>query len=388
MFDPTKIKWNEPVWCDQPYIHPQLGITVPRDFYDRTDEKKRLELFIQDNTQKLAIILGERRSGKTSMLKLQLERFKIAWGQPFIIVFFPWQSVRSRHELIKEILQTTASELEAELPLMNRSGDGQLLSMTNSEFLHTMRRLLGPRPDKKVVVCIDELDSMIYEAPRNEGGAILGLVNALVENTDLPIKLLLTMVRFPDLPETYVSPLFARSLRVDLSPFSKADLDEMVQDHLPDDSKYLFEQDLDRLYEFSGGWPHFAKMLLVYTPDLRPGNLGLDDAVAQAIDDPGVELTIRHIYNEHFDDQEKQVVLLLSKRHERLAAETVSLLDASLHAALARLEKRCFVAKDQAMNYRFRIGFLAHWFPRWVQFEEEVEYRLQDVLRSLELPLR
>lgn len=382
MFNPLKIKFNEYVWHDRSYSHPQLGTTVQRDFFDRTDSKKQLETILRTGTQKLAVISGERRAGKTSLLRCFTNNLKTDPGGQFVTVLLP--GVHSRHELVREILQGIAFELDAELPSTGSFDTFQQGPMTTSKFLDNLRRLLDSNPGKMTTLCIDEFDSMVIDAPVSERGSILALINALVESSDLPIKLLLTIVRVPQIPEAHASPLFTKSTPIPLPPFSKADLDEMVTELLVDEAKDLSAPDLNRLYQLSGGWPYFAKLLLVHMSDLSPGDTWLDQAVVKAIKDRSGEVAIKHIYTHHFDDQEKMIALLLAQQEGKIKAEEVSFLDISLQTAAKELVNRHFVIIDNSGNYLFRIGFLTHWFRSWARFEEEVENRLQNTLQQLE----
>src|SRR6185503_13805705 len=150
---------------------------------------------------------------------------------------------------------------------------------------------------------------------------ILGLANTLVEITDLPIRLLLTMARLLDVPEARSSPLIAKSEQIHLHPFSKADLDAMVKGLL---GQEIPLRDLQRLFELSGGWPYFAKLLLIYLAELTPDETWIDRALERAITHSGVELTLENIYAKHFDDDEKALVLLLAKRGGEVSAEEMS----------------------------------------------------------------
>lgn len=383
MSNSMMIKFNEAVWHDQPYLHPQLATLVEKDFYDRDEQKEKAEAILRSESRKPVIVVGERRAGKTSMLKLLSYRLANDPSTQFVPVLIPWQGIRSRDELAEEILQGICSGLDIELPDANQPhGASTQRDSTATEFIKTMRQLLAPISNKTIVICIDEFDSIVEEAAQTEKSRILGLANTLVEITDLPIRLLLTMSRLLDVPEARSSPLIAKSEQIHLRPFSKADLDEMAKGLL---GQEISPQDLQRLFELSGGWPYFAKLLLIYLAELTPNETWIDRALERAIAHAGVELTLENIYTKHFDDGEKALILLLAKRGSSISMEEMSVVGVSLRTAAAELVRRDFVSKDDRdIGYHLCVGFLTKWFPKWVRFEEEVENRLKDILQRIE----
>ena len=326
--------------------------------------------------------MGERRAGKTSLLKLIDHHFANDASRRFVPVLIPWQGIQSRDELEKEILQSICLGLDTELPNRDqlKAKSVHHEATTTSEFIKTLQHLLPPASGKIIIICIDEFDSIIQEADKDERKKILGLATTLVEIADLPMRLLLTMSRLPDLPEARSSPLIAKSEQIPLPPFSPADFDEMIEGL----TGHILSRDLQRLYELSGGWPYFAKLLLTCLAELKPDDTWVDRALESACKHAGVEQTLENIYNKHLDENERAVMLLLAKRI-CLSAEEMVAAGIALKTAAEELIRRNYVWKDEKEgSYCFRIGFLAKWFPQWVKFEEQVANRLGDTLLRLE----
>ncbi len=388
MFDPTRVKFNEYVWHDQPYHHPQLHVEVERDFYNREKEKQRSRALLRSLTSRQPVIfIGERRAGKTSMLRLIANDLKNDPSGRFVPVLIPWQGINSRAVLFQEILQGICFELDVELPGIGSPP----VSLTQgeptiSQLINTLRGPLQKVAGKTIVLCIDEFDSIIYEEVRSsaEASKIVGLASGLVENSDLSIKPLLTMARSPSsLESTHSSPLTAKAEQIRLDHFAREDMDEMITD-LVGAEVDLSDAQLERLYELSGGWPYFAKLLLVCMAGLEPGDDWLDRALKQALKHSAAKQTLEHIYNNHFSDHEKAVVLLLGRKDGHLSSKEMACLDVNLRTAARRLVVRDFLKADGHGGYAFRIGFLQEWFPSWIRFEEQMEVRLKDVLRRLD----
>jgi AAA-like domain len=385
MVVPIKVKFNEAVWHDKPYCHPQMEIQVERDFYDRDEKKARAETILRSPDGKPVFILGERRSGKTSMLKLLADHLSNDPSGQFVPIPIPWQGIRSHNELAEEIIQGICLGLDKELPntLQLPRSSHQQDSTTIGEFIKVIRQLLTPVSSKIVVISIDEFDSILEEVAPTEKYEILRLTLTLAEMNDLPIRLLLTLSRIPE-EGSYSQQLFSKSQPISLDPFMKEDLDDMVKGILgqPD---YVSTQDLQRLFDLSGGWPYFAKLLLECLLNQQPDTRSLDLASEQAIKHTLVEQALNHIYMWHLSDSEKAMMLLLAKQGGHISAEEMSVVGVSLRTGIAELVRRGYVVKDDNDgSYRFRIGFLKEWFPRWVKFDEEVEKRLKELLLRIE----
>lgn len=66
-----RVKFAEEVWHDKPYDE------NPPDFFDRTGPKKQaLAILNLPELHRAIWLFGERRSGKTSLLKLLIEYFR------------------------------------------------------------------------------------------------------------------------------------------------------------------------------------------------------------------------------------------------------------------------------------------------------------------------
>jgi len=384
MFDPTTIKFGEPVWHDEPYTHPLLRKEVSRDFYDREIEKSRVEMVLRSVSRKPALIIGERRSGKTSLLRLLADKLDNDPSERFISVLIPWQGIQSRDVLAKEILQGIRARIDKKRQDSEQPASFKHDLNTTGEFIATLRQLLTLISDKTVIICIDEFDSIVEDATPDEQDKIFGLAHALIEITDLPVNLLLTMARIPNIPETRSSPIIAKSEQIHLHPFSSDEFNKMTEGLLGESIRDLTPEDLRRLFELSGGWPYFAKLLLIYLAELPPEKATLDQALELAVDNSSVEQALSNIYTTHFDDSEKAIVLLLVKRNGRVSAEEMAAVDTSLKAAADQLTKRGFVLKNKDGSYSFRIGFLKNWFQNWVKYDLEVERHLTEILQRLE----
>lgn len=374
MFDSTKIKFNEAVSNAMP---------EHRDFYDRGEQVAPAVRAVK--SQVPVIFIGERRAGKTSVIKYFQNHFNI--DSDFIPILVPWQSIHSRDQLIQEILQGIWFELDGAI-----REDSQLTQLVEqgtsslTEFIRALQELAEILSGKTLVFLIDEFDSILEDenTPSAEKSKILGLTNALVEGpADLPVKLMLTMTRTPDRLETaHSSPLTYKAEQIRLPPFSKEDLDVMIRDIIGE-TVPVTEETLQEVFTLSGGWPYFAKLFLKYMASLPPTADWVANALRSATRDTHATQALKHIYDTHFNEAEKTVSLLLAKRGGVLSAGELALLEPSLRTAATRLTERDFL-KEQGGDYQYQIGFLNTWFPAWVEFEEEVNIYLKEILHRFE----
>lgn len=378
VFDPTPIKLNQFVYRDGPYRHPQLGIEVGREFFDRHAERDQaLGVLSSPGDRRPVVIVGERRMGKTSLLRHLIERLK---ALPAVVpVQLPiGGSLHSADDLFGEICDHLSAALELDPDALPETVEG----LAPAEQLQVLARLCTAAGGKTAVLCLDEVDACLehQETPDAERYKIAALLNALAQEDGLPIRLLCTMIRLPSgLPPAALATFFARAVLIRLAPFSPEDLSEMLaelaQAHL---GLRLTPDDLAILYEQSGGWPFFAKVGLVCLGEAEPGPEQMARALAAAARHPAVNEAMEHIFRHYFDRDEKALVIALARAAgSRLEGGQVERLGPAFTAVARRLVARDFLQVDAAGRYSFRVGLLAPWFRQWGKFEEMAEtYRV------------
>jgi hypothetical protein len=379
MFESTSIQFNfdQEVWHTQPYLDPQLHIEVGRDFYDRAEETRQAEAALKSSSDRRAVvIIGDRRSGKTSVLWLLDHRLNTESSGEFISILPPWDDIYTCRDLFNEILHS----LERKLP----RGTGFIMDAPVSEepttaamieqLRHGMSRLGG----RTLIIGIDELDSIIQEdlTTVEEKHKILRLTTGLLEANDLPIKLLLTMAHPPAKFQIMrAAGLDAKAIPIRLKPFSRADLDEMLAGILGADAP-LSQRDIDQIYQLSGGWPYFAKLLLSSMTDLPPGEQLLEQAIRKAVNHPIVNQALNNLYEFHFDQDAKRIMLLLAQRNNCLGPVELAALGPWANLTLDDLQQRHLVRQQPDGAFAMRVGLLSRWFCAWPRFEREIDRHL------------
>jgi hypothetical protein len=376
MIDRMTIRFNEAVWHDQVYMHPQLRVRMPRDFFNCAAEKAQIERIVKTSKHKVAAITGERRTGKTSLLKLLIERLERDSSDQFLPVFVPWQGVVSSSDLGGDILYAAHQRIIHTLPSATALDIDLPNPASAQEFVATIQRLLALQPGKTIVIAIDEIDSILEGALGDEQDRIADLLTPLAESADLPVRLALAMTRIPESARgSRLFDLTRHAGKVRLRPFSQADFNIMVGELLGAQVALPTDQ-IQRLFELAGGWPYFGKLLLSAFAETPAGEQWFERMLTAALANPNVNDTLRNIYTRHLDEHEKAVVLLLSQGRGTAGAAQIAAAGPDLAAAAARLDERDILVTRPDGGYTFRVGFIAEWLPKWPKYAEEVERRL------------
>jgi hypothetical protein len=229
------------------------------------------------------------------------------------------------------------------------------------------------------VLCIEEFDVILHNVTPSD--KITGLVQHIVERTDLPLKFLLTMIYVPESVKTQLSsPFVSISKLMTLSHLSPEELRNLVEHATRGDFDWP-ETCLDWLYQQYGGHPNFTKWFLSYLfktsmSDKKQNdqpltvNLALLEKVqTMSFQDPSINTTLENLFNVQFSDTEKEILLTLADMDTPL---TISQLrNAGVHwlTIAKHLEKREYLlGEDQA--YKFRMLFLKAWIKQWDKWEE------------------
>ncbi|MBK8050510.1 MAG: hypothetical protein IPK16_27445 [Anaerolineales bacterium] len=254
---------------------------------------------------------------------------------------------------------------------------------TPDAFLAAVSSLLELTAGRRIILAIDEFDSILVESiqatgHRGEAERIGDLIQALIGGAFPSLRLLLSMAAIPEAAGGEdLARLFADSSVTRLNCFPKADMDDMVREIIQQDQP-IAPDDLEAIFQLAGGWPYYAKLLLECMADLPPTPDQVQRAVQAAVHHHGAGQTIANIYDLHFDEAQKQLVLLLALRGGQLDAAEWATASPALQSAAHQLASKDIVDVVADGGCRFRIGLLAAWFRGWSRYELELERRLGD----------
>lgn len=330
------------------------------DLFDRASEFELVRETIESSARRIAVIMGERVTGKTSLLNVVQ-----VWAdaEPGLAVL-RLAPVGQRSKLMEEILEGMASETDTSLyELGYRDGAGGFTRSTVLGFAAVADEL-SARAGKTFVVCLDELDSMLVNCTDDQSATEILDFIMYINNTSLPIRFVFTLTRAtPQIMRADATPFITAARIADLAPWSKHETREFVEWLL---SPWLTADDSahELLFAEGGGHPYLTKAILYRVveatdPARSAGVISAEQvgaAVAAALASPEVHLTLKNIVNVHISADEVLVLRRLANAPEPLLATDF----ASSMSAFSELRRRHYV-RPAGNRYRLAFGLLGRW---------------------------
>jgi DNA-binding winged helix-turn-helix (wHTH) protein len=372
------------------------------DFWGRQSELERIERTLLATDRKPVTVLGERRIGKTSLLNISIKRGVAKSSGRIVPLVIPssfTQVIHSLEDYTTEILRVVCGHLGRSLdetrPITEGKGQDQTVPSRIARIVDTIAQLLKNAPDAAFILCIDEFDNILVNCVGKEAEArsVLALTDEIMQSPGLPLSLYLVMTRLPEeLRASFSSPFITKSEVVELGPFPRTEMEEMVVGLLAD-HVVLDDQVMERLFHLSGGHPYFVKLLLdrLLARHWRAeGTLSvslatLDDIIPDAVRDSRVLPALDNIYNVHFSPEEQALVLLLAERRGKMKGDELRALGAPYQKAARVLARRGYLTWDERVGCGFRIELLGWWLRDWEEYEVEKERLKVETLQKRKL---
>ena len=362
------------------------AVTDVKDYYGRLDGLRLIEETFLQNQRVPVLVIGERRTGKTSLMNVAIRRlqglsektdairFVILPVEPRGIVTF---GAFARAILLRMSAHQGSDASETQPGGSIRAHEAVPEIDGIEQFEAHFTGMLRNHQRETFLVCIDEFDEIVRQTHGPELARILGLINSLLERADLPISFFFTMTRVPDLlKEEFPSTLISMAQVLELRPLEIEELTRLVNEVTGGRLSWA-EERLQHLFQACGGHPYFTKLVLSHVlqscPDCgeptRVTQVVFEDAIQQALNDPRTDHVFENLYKVHFSAYEKEVVLLLARRQTPLPGKELGNVGAAWVTAARRLVKRHYLV-DQG-GYYFRAAFMGDWLRNWIAFEEE-----------------
>lgn len=332
------------------------------DLFDRVSEIAGIKDAIRSPGPRTAVIMGERRIGKTSLLNVVL-----AWAATedwLTVLRLP--HVTTRAEFGEEILDGIAAEAGTSLYRLGlRSANDHQAPSTVAAFVRVARDL-SAATGRTFLVCLDELDSMLVNCSSPSANQILDFILHL-ENTGLPIRFLFTMTRAtPRILHADASPFITAAHITRLGLWNREEVRDFFAT-LVDGAYRLDQAAHDRLYTAGGGHPYLIKAItkcLIEAmgapgPDPTVSAESIDAAAGAALAMPEVDFTLENIVTAHFSPDELSVLRLAASTSAPIGAEQLR-----THAvAVSELVRRQYL-RLEGDAYVLSLGLLGRWLAR------------------------
>lgn len=360
------------------------AITDEKDFYGRKDRLSRIEEIFLSAQRVPVLIIGERRTGKTSLMNVVVRRLETAaipeHSSRFVYLPIEPRGITSFSTFARSILLRMSSYLWKSWPDLQLESDHSIPEVTTIEqFEVVMMNLLQYSAREIFLVCVDEFDEIVRRIEASELRKVMGLIRTVVEKTDLPLSFFFTMTSVPDLMREEVpSTLIAMAQVLDLRPWDTQEITQLIHDVSGNILDWPPEQ-MHQLTNLCGGFPYFTKLILYHLvnissfrkhPVIVTEDL-FDETIKQALMDTRTDLVMENLYWCYFSKPEREVLLLLAERKGSLPIRALSQAGAAWVSAARRLVKRYYL-REEKDEYVFRASFIGKWLRNWSMYEEEL----------------
>jgi DNA-binding winged helix-turn-helix (wHTH) protein len=332
----------------------------PTDLFDRASQLELIQESVASPTRRIVVIMGERVTGKTSLLNIVQ-----AWAatQPGLAVL-RLAPVTSRSELVEEILEGMASQLDTSLyGLGYRDATGTFIRSTVLGFSAVAAELSTQR-QRTFLICLDELDSMLVNCPDDQSATEILDFILYISNTSLPIKFLFTLTRATrQIMRADATPFTTAARIADLTPWNEQETWEFIE-WLISPNLVVDASAHKLLFAEGGGHPYLTKAILQRIVDAAgacPANSVISEeqvraGVVEALSTPEVHFTLYNIVTVHFSPGELLVLHKLAKAPGPLASDEF----VSSMQALSELRRRHYV-RNVENGFVLAFGLLGRW---------------------------
>jgi hypothetical protein len=361
-------------------------VTSEDGFFDRQKEWTLIERTFRSRERKPLIILGERRIGKTSLQSVAASRLSHHL-EPLFLPFGPL--LRSVDDFARELLQglcSSSGKSMRETGPFTANGDFGLGSF--GEYTQALRSATSQ--EKDYLVCVDEFDVTLKNCADKEAKRLVALVTHLVNEGDrnnFPLRFFFSMTGMPEtVTRSFSTSFTSNATLAALKPFSYENMAKMVTTLLGPGA-HVSQAAMTRLFDLSGGHPYLTKLLLYWL--LEPHGFEaqglvvdtgtLEQALAQATHDPQVRGVLTNLYDVHFNQEQKGLMLMLAspERQDGVTKQELQTMGTNYITAANTLKRRGYLqVADESAPYCVRIAFLRQWLYQWERYEVEAERRL------------
>ena len=353
-------------------------IRDPNRFIGRQSDIRQVVNRLRSSAHESTSIVGERRMGKTSLLK-HLESKDVAadLGLPpeeFCMVYMDFQGLTdiTPQRFWQRVLQKTKRAI-CNPSLTTEISDVLSLQQFDIFDLEDLFTIIADE-NITVVLLLDEFE-YVTQNP-NFGSDFFGGLRALAIHHNLPL-VTSTRRELIDLchsEELKGSPFFNIFANIVLRPFEPEEVNDLVSNYLIDSEIQFSETEIDLLWSLGGGYPFFTQIAAHYAFDAKMGGTTGDelfDQVTQAFEQ---QANAHYQYMWSRTSESEKITLLavmtLNKTNHKhktgVTLEKLANLHSRAHMDVPELTKRGMLVEEQT-NRTYRI--LSPSLERWISGE-------------------
>jgi hypothetical protein len=342
-------------------------ITDPAKFFGRHSELNQIRdrLYQMSSTS----VVGERRIGKTSLLRIFTVpevTAKLGLGENYIFCYIDWQGFGQIQP--KEFWELTLAELASRFK--EPGGLAEIKSMLESQAIDefSLRRLFAKLKPAPMVFLFDEFDTIIRNPNLSE--SFYGTLRHLAQHYSLALVTASARELYYYCVNDQIasSPFFNIFANLVVQPFHERECRELVMAYLRVTGVSFSEAELMYLFEMSGGFPTLFQTACYLLFNAHTDKELQGDAAARQL---FVTENFRREANPHFayywkNSEEGEKILLALFALLRLKGER-QLSEEAIRELYPRYQKSLLVLRTRSMilqangNYRIFSPVFAQW---------------------------
>jgi len=347
-------------------------------FFGRTEELRQIVNRLRSSAHESTSIVGERRIGKTSLLK-HLEKKKVAEelglsGDEFCMVYMDFQGMMdiTPERFWQRVLQKMERAIcKPELVMeIKQIRTQQSFDLFDLEDLFSQIADLG----LTIVLLLDEFEYVTQNT--YFGSDFFGGLRTLAIHHNLP---LITSTRrdLVDLchsEELKGSPFFNIFANIVLRPFSQSEVKELLIGYLEGTDITFNPQETELVLNLGGGYPFFTQMAAYYLFEAKLNGLFESDLIKEVSLQFDAQSAAHYEYMWNRSNESEQIILLSVISLQRQTTpdnkpsnmENLAAIHSRAHLEIPELVKRGLILENKAEgSYRL----LSPSFERWITRE-------------------
>jgi hypothetical protein len=352
-------------------------IRDPRRFIGRQSDLQQIVDRLRSSAHESTSVVGERRIGKTSLLKyLDHKDAAAELGLPaedYCLVYMDFQGLAdiTPQRFWQRVLQKIKREIchPDLIPLIEEIIDLERLDLFDLEDLFTS---VGDK-GLTVALLLDEFE-YVTQNP-NFGSDFFGALRALAIHHGLPL-VTSTRRELVDLchsEEIKGSPFFNIFANLVLRPFNPAEVDELITTYLGDTDIEFTEPETELVMRLGGGYPFFTQIACHYVYETKTQGVegeALAEQVTRAFEG---QVAPHYQYMWKYTNESEKLTLLAVMNLNRAepgletrpSLQNLAALHSRAHLDVPELLKRgLLIENEEAGTYQLLSPNLADWITR------------------------
>jgi hypothetical protein len=367
-------------------------------FFGRTEELRQIVNRLRSSAHESTSIVGERRIGKTSLLK-HLENKSVAEGlglspDEFCIIYMDFQGLTdiTPERFWQRILQ----KMERAVCLPEIIPEIKALRTQQMFDLFDLEDLFANIADSglTMVLLMDEFEYVTQNT--NFGPDFFGGLRTLAIHHNLPL-ITATRRELVDLchsDELKGSPFFNIFANIVLRPFRKSDVDQLVQGYLNNSGLVFNEQEHEMIWKLGGGYPFFTQMAANFMFEGKMNGLEGKPLLLDVIKnfDSQSDPHYQYMWSHTSESQKITLLTVIALNRQKSSSKTVPVIEniaanySRAHLDVPELVKHGLLIENKQSN---TYNILSPSLERWIAHEilaipgeEESQTSLNEWLKS------